>query len=69
MVPPENLQQLARRVDKIESESDKRHDENLGRFTKLEVAAAKISGEMRIIIALLVTNGALQLVQVVQMKK
>lgn len=50
----EALRNVQRRIDELEKESDKRHEDNLQRFYGLELKAARVEGELKVIILLLI---------------
>ena len=56
---PERIPQLVKDIDDLKRDTNKKHEQNEQRFDKLENTMVKISTEIKIIMALIIANGAL----------
>lgn len=45
--------------EKHEDRDDRRHEENIDRFRSLEISVASVTAQMKVVIALLVANGVI----------
>lgn len=52
---------LADEIDALRDDMQRRHEQNERRFDRIESTAATMAGEVKVIIALLVANGGLNL--------
>lgn len=58
----------ARRFERIETKADERHESNLSKFDALNQRVATISGQLKIIIGLLLASGAVNIYSTVKTK-
>lgn len=63
---PERIDSIVAELHELRAKVDSRHEENLGRFARIGNDVATIRGEVRVVIALLVANGALNLASLFQ---
>lgn len=58
---PDRIPGIIKDLEKLTEDTNKRHEENESRFDKLEIKITEIATEVKIIVALIVANGLLNI--------